>query len=87
MVSIYCRGHHLTTGELCDDCREQLDYSFARLNRCPFGSDKPVCANCTVHCYKPAMRSKARTVMRYAGPRMIWRHPILALRHLLDTRR
>ena len=25
-----------------------------------------------------------REVMRYAGPRMVYRHPILALFHLLD---
>jgi hypothetical protein len=25
-----------------------------------------------------------KTVMRYAGPRMLWRHPILSLRHWLD---
>jgi len=26
-------------------------------------------------------------VMRYAGPRMLLRHPLLAVRHLLDERR
>jgi hypothetical protein len=26
-------------------------------------------------------------VMRYAGPRMLRRHPLLAIRHLLDERR
>jgi hypothetical protein len=25
-----------------------------------------------------------RAVMRFAGPRMLWRHPYLAIRHLLD---
>jgi hypothetical protein len=25
--------------------------------------------------------------MRFAGPRMTWRHPVRALRHLLDKRR
>ena len=33
------------------------------------------------------MREKIRTVMRYAGPRMIYRHPAAAVRHLLDCRR
>jgi len=28
-----------------------------------------------------------RTVMRYAGPRMMWRHPFLALAHVVDGRR
>jgi hypothetical protein len=33
------------------------------------------------------MRERIREVMRYAGPRMILRHPILAIWHLLDGRR
>jgi hypothetical protein len=28
-----------------------------------------------------------REVMRYAGPRMLWRHPLLAVAHLIDGRR
>jgi hypothetical protein len=60
----------------------------ARLAKCPFQENKSTCANCTVHCYKPDMRQRVRAVMRYAGPRMMWRHPILALTHLLvDSRR
>jgi len=87
MIRIYCRAHHKTTDALCADCDELLDYAVARLDRCPFGSEKPTCAKCPVHCYKPAMREKAKAVMRYAGPRMLLRHPILAVRHLLDGRR
>ena len=54
------------------------------LDRCPFGEEKTTCARCPVHCYKPAMRERVRAVMRYAGPRMLLRHPILALQHQLD---
>ena len=84
LIAIFCRGRHGTAGGLCPECRELLDYALARLDRCPFGAGKPTCAGCPVHCYKPAMREKARSVMRYAGPRMLLRHPILALRHWLD---
>ena len=31
----------------------------------------------------PQMRERIRAVMRYAGPRMITRHPVAAVRHLL----
>ena len=86
MLQIYCRGHHGST-ILCSDCRELLDYAHCRLDRCPFGADKPTCVNCPIHCYKPTMRHKIRSVMRYAGPRLIIRHPILAVRHVLDGRR
>jgi len=88
MFQIYCRAHHEdSSGGLCPDCQALQEYAQARLERCPFQADKPTCAKCTVHCYKPEMRARVRVVMRYAGPRMLLRHPILAIRHLLDGRR
>lgn len=87
MVALYCRRHHRQRECLCADCQELLDYAFARLERCPHGEDKPACADCSIHCYKPALRQRVRQVMRCAGPRMLWRHPYLAIRHLLDARR
>jgi hypothetical protein len=33
------------------------------------------------------MREQVKTVMRYSGPRMSYRHPYLAMRHLLDRRK
>jgi hypothetical protein len=33
------------------------------------------------------MREKIRVVMRYAGPRMTFRHPILTLFHFIDKMR
>jgi hypothetical protein len=82
MIAMYCRGHHGGAGTpLCDDCAALHDYARRRLQRCVFGDAKPTCANCTVHCYKAAMRERIRQVMRWAGPRMLWRHPALALWH------
>ncbi len=86
MLRIYCRGHHGST-LLCSECQDLLDYAHCRLDRCPFGADKPTCVNCPIHCYKPTMRHNIRGVMRYAGPRLVFRHPILALLHLVDGRR
>lgn len=88
MIEIYCREQHrLPDGNLCADCQELEDYALGRLARCPFAENKPVCARCAVHCYRPEMRQRVREVMRYAGPRMLLRHPLLAVRHLLDERR
>ena len=84
MVAIYCRAHHGRASPPCPECAELIDYALARLDRCPLGETKPTCAHCAIHCYKPSMRERVRAVMRYAGPRMIWRHPILALGHLFD---
>ena len=85
MVSIYCEGHHDGSDvSLCDECREFLDYAYTRLEKCPYGEDKPTCANCPIHCYKPARRDQVKRIMRYSGPRMLLRHPVLAITHQLD---
>lgn len=88
MVGIYCRDHHGGSARaLCRDCTEFLGYAERRLDKCPYGDDKPTCSNCPVHCYKSAQRELAREIMQYAGPRMMLRHPWLAIAHLIDGRR
>ncbi len=87
MVQLYCRKHHGTRDEQCEACRGLSAYARERIDRCKFGAVKPICAKCPIHCYKPDMRERVRAVMRYAGPRMLLRHPILAVAHLLDRRR
>lgn len=87
MVLIYCRGHHGTGGGPCDGCLELRGYAHARLERCRYQDAKPTCARCPVHCYRPDMRERVREVMRYSGPRMMLRHPVLAVAHLRDGRR
>lgn len=84
MISLYCRECHKTRGDdLCFSCRELLTYAKSRLDKCPFGDDKPTCGKCPVHCYKPERRKQIQQVMRYAGPRMMRSHPLLAVRHLM----
>ena len=71
MVEIYCRAHHgRDRDQLCEACQTLFEYAQARLGKCPFGPEKPVCANCPIHCYRPEMRDQIREVMRYSGPRM-----------------
>jgi len=88
MVEIYCADHHATSDAgPCAECREFLDYAGRRLEKCPYGERKPTCARCPIHCYKRAQREQAKAIMRYAGPRMVRRHPWLALMHMLDKLR
>lgn len=91
MLRLYCGDHHGGTATdaegLCPDCAELLAYSRKRLAACPFGPEKPTCVNCQIHCYGPQQREETRVVMRYAGPRMLLRHPILAVAHLVDGKR
>lgn len=83
MVSLYCEGQGHGAPP-CGDCRALLDYAAERLSACKFQREKPFCSKCATPCYKPEMRERIRAVMRYAGPRMIWHHPVMALRHLLQ---
>ena len=86
MLQMYCRDHHGTKGEkFCPDCRELWEYAQGRLDKCPFGPDKPTCRKCPTHCYRPIMRKRVHSVMGYSGRRMLRRHPVLGLRHLVDA--
>src|SRR5689334_19502551 len=82
MLQIYCRDQHGQA--LCPDCQELKRYVHLRLDRCRFGEDKPTCAKCPVHCYQRDRREQIKSVMRYAGPKMLWEHPVLSVWHLID---
>ncbi|EHL08809.1 hypothetical protein HMPREF0322_00452 [Desulfitobacterium hafniense DP7] len=86
MIMLYCKDNHKPIGDLCAECQELLTYSQKRAEHCRFGEDKPICGDCTVHCYKKDMRERIRTVMRYAGPRMILHHPLMTIQHVIDKR-
>ena len=85
MIRLYCKGKHKTKRGLCPDCKALMEYCEDRVNHCPFTETKTFCSACKVHCYRQDRREQIRTVMRYAGPRMILYHPIPALRHLYVT--
>ena len=82
---MYCHSHHAGKGTpICGSCSELLCYAIEKIDRCPFKEDKPTCVKCPVHCYEKMRREEVRLVMRYAGPRMLFRHPYLAVMHLID---
>lgn len=92
MIGIYCTAHHdaaerteraYSRDLLCPACKELDDYALARTEACKSMATKTSCEECVHHCYLPVMRERIRDVMRYAGPRMIFKHPVAALRHLL----
>lgn len=85
MMEIFCHGHKHTKQGLCKECSEMLTYAKGQINRCPHMKDKTFCSTCKTHCYKPEMREKIRIVMRYSGPRLIMYHPILTIKHGINT--
>ena len=87
MVKIYCRDLHGSRASLCADCEALYGYAMQRLDKCVYQAEKPTCVKCPIHCYKKQMREQIRMVMRYAGPKMLLKHPLLSLRHLIDGKR
>lgn len=84
MVRIYCRRHHGRRAGLCEECSALLDYARERLDKCPKGNRKSSCRKCEIHCYSRENRARIREVMCYVGPRMLFIHPMAALRHLIS---
>lgn len=87
MIALYCRKNHGTKGTLCPECAALNLYARQRSDKCPFMETKTFCSNCKVHCYKPEMREKIRIVMRFSGPRMIFHHPVAAIRHVIEAKK
>lgn len=86
MIRIYCHGNHHTKGKsLCKDCEELTSYCNLRTDKCPFMETKTFCSACKVNCYSKENKEKIRKVMRYAGPRMLLYHPVLAIKHAVIT--
>jgi hypothetical protein len=84
MIQIFCGANHKTGRKcLCPACTELLDYAKERLNKCPYGENKGACSKCKIHCYKPDVRKHITEVMRFSGPKMVTKHPLLAINHLL----
>lgn len=73
MIALYQRR---SPEAQADDAHYQALNAYAdkRLDKCVFGENKPACKQCPVHCYQPAKREEMKQIMRWAGPRMLWRH-------------
>ncbi len=87
MIALYCHKHHGSGKELCIECLSLEGYARQHLQRCPFQAGKTTCVKCPMHCFNSGNRDKIRMIMRYAGPRMLYRHPLVTVRHLIDGRR
>ena len=89
MIRLYCKGnkHQCEAGALCPSCKELLRYTQQRTAQCKFIEESLFCQSCKAPCYSQQNREKIAEVMRYAGPRMLFRKPLWALRHLQALRR
>ena len=86
MIEIYCGSNHHRK-ELCDECQGLKEYAMQRIDHCKFGAEKPACKDCPVHCYSPKRKEDIKKVMRFSGPKMLLKHPLLAFIHLIKQKR
>ena len=87
MVKMYCSSMHSSSDALCTECKDLFDYAFLKIDCCCFGPEKPACSECWIHCYEKEKRERIKVVMRYAGPRMLYKHPYLGIMHFVDKYR
>ena len=58
--------------ELCDECKRLLRHAVVMRALCPL-DPKPKCRNCPQHCYRPLYKDQMEEVMKYAGPRSLFK--------------
>ena len=83
MVKLYCRKNHKKR-ELCDECRDVLNYSLNRIDNCKYMYTKTFCSNCKKPCYSPKMKEKIKQIMKFSGLRILFHHPLLVISHMLS---
>ncbi len=86
MIKIFCKKNH-RAHKICVECQALIDYANAQVDACPKKETKTFCSNCTTHCYKEDMREQIRKVMKFSGPRMLFYHPIITIKHLISSKR
>lgn len=85
MIMLYCKKNHHETEIPCIECKQLIEYAFKRIDKCPFMETKTFCSKCKVHCYNKKMQTLIKEVMRYSGPRMLIYHPIIVMRHFIES--
>lgn len=93
MISLFCQKKHHETRliqsphKLCENCQALEIYAHQRLEHCRWHEQKPACSKCTTHCYAKKPQAAIREVMKYSGPRMLFKQPYFALMHIIDVLR
>lgn len=85
MFLVYCKGKHGFKEGLCNECKDLFSYACERVDNCPNIETKTFCSACKSHCYKKDKREEIRNLMKYAGPRMMFRRPGMAFKHAFVT--
>ncbi|NCB02006.1 MAG: nitrous oxide-stimulated promoter family protein, partial [Spirochaetia bacterium] len=86
MVALFCKKQHHSS-PLCDECEEIYIYATGRMANCPLLESSLFCSSCHIHCYDEEHREAIRKIMKYSGKRMLLYHPVMALKHVVQSLR
>ena len=84
MIEIYYKNKKHKNLHTITEIEELKHYCKSRVANCPVILEKTFCSSCKIHCYDPNHRALIKKVMKYSGPRMLFYHPILLVKHLVS---
>jgi len=84
---VYCHSHHKTNDgkALCPKCTALLATVMLKMQRCPYGITKPICERCDIPCFGTKQTAEFRAIMQGSQRRMLFKHPIMTLKHKLKS--
>ena len=82
MIEIYCKKKHKSKA-LCPSCTSLLNYSISKIDNCPKMETKTFCSKCSIHCYSKARSNEIKNVMTTSIFRMLFKHPVLVIKHFV----
>ncbi|MDY0234818.1 MAG: nitrous oxide-stimulated promoter family protein [Gudongella sp.] len=83
MIDIFYKNKNHREQYTTTEIEELKNYCKSRILNCPVILEKTFCSSCKIHCYDEKHRAFIKKVMKYSGPKMIFFHPILLIKHLL----
>ena len=90
MARIYCSKWHAASAKdaagVCEECRTAVEATFNRADACPYDHAHN-CQDCTTKCQRGENQERIKQIMRYAAPRMIYRHPLMTFEYLRKRRK
>ena len=86
MIKIFCKGNHPddnsnNSSNLCNMCHDMEKYIHNRIDYCK--QNNFFCAYCDNKCHPMDKSDYLKKIMRYSGPRILKKYPIMSIKHFL----
>lgn len=70
--------------KLNDEYYELVMKAFRHIERCPHSFYKTFCHQCPTTCYKASDLEQIEPIMKYAGRKIMMKHPLIGLRFVIN---